>query len=391
MDDKAGNTSRSGRGFSLILALILLGTLAAALAPRADAYIYWARGAGGGVGRANVDGSDVRPKFVPGSGSGGDCGVAIDSAHIYWVNRLTQTGQSVGRANLDGTGVNQNFIPAARSMPCGPAVDDMHVYWANTFSKSIARADIDGRNADQSFITNQFLPCQVAVDGSHIYWSPGIIRANLDGTGVQSIVPGAGGCGVAVDGSHIYFVKDGSHQGDPGTIWQANLDGTGVQRIVGNAGDPCGVAVDGKYVYWMDKNFGDIDRATLDGQKVQIRFIQTGAVRQACGVAVDQAGPGAGGLRLGHAELNRSSGFAKLPARVDGAGTLKLRAKGHGLNRVSRDVRSAGKVKLPVTPRGRKQRRLRRNGTARVEARVTFTSANGFSTTRARKIKLVRR
>lgn len=377
---------------ALLVALLVAGSLAAGFAPSAGAYIYWARGAGGGVGRANNDGSDVRPQLIPGSGSGADCGVAIDSAHVYWVNRLTQTGQSVGRANLDGSGVNQNFIPAARSMPCGPAVDDKHVYWANTFSKAIGRADLDGTNADQSFVPNQFLPCQVAVDGDHIYWSPGITRANLDGTDVQTVVPGAGGCGVAVDDSYIYWIKSGSHQGDPAGILRSKLDGTGAQVVVGNAGNPCGLAVDDQYLYWMDQNFGQVDRMRLDGRHIpDFGFIRTGAVRQACGVAIDRAGPGAGGLRLGRAKLDRSRGVATLPARVAGAGTVRLRAKGDGLKRLSRDVQKAGKVKLPVRPRGRKLRKLRRNGRAKVEAKVTFKSRSGSSTTRRQKIALVKR
>jgi hypothetical protein len=122
------------------------------------------------VGRANNDGSDVRNKFIPGSGEGSDCGVAVDSSHVYWVNSLTRTGQSVGLANLDGAGVNQNFI------------------------------------------ANQFLPCQVAVDSTHIYWTPGIMESNFDGTNVQRLVPGVNGCGVAVDSDHIYW-------GPAGSIW----------------------------------------------------------------------------------------------------------------------------------------------------------------------------
>src|SRR4051794_34672814 len=77
---------RALRGVSLLVALLLVGGAAAALAPGAGAYVYWARGAGGGVGRANNDGSDVRNKFIPGSGEGSDCGVAVDSSHVYWVN-----------------------------------------------------------------------------------------------------------------------------------------------------------------------------------------------------------------------------------------------------------------------------------------------------------------
>jgi hypothetical protein len=48
--------------------LLLVGGVAAVIAPGARAYVYWARGAGGGIGRANNDGSDVQNKFIRGPG-----------------------------------------------------------------------------------------------------------------------------------------------------------------------------------------------------------------------------------------------------------------------------------------------------------------------------------
>ena len=386
-----GDAKRRGRRLRFIVALTVACSLAIVLAQSASAYVYWARGAGGGIGRANNDGSDVRNKFIAGTGEGSDCGVAVDSAHIYWVNALTRTGQSVGRANLDGTGIRQNFVPAAGTFPCGPAVDSQHVYWANRFNKSIGRADITGANPDQNFIKDQFLPCQVAVDDKHVYWAPGIMESNLDGTNVRELVPGAQGCGVAVDSQHVFWVNppDPRHSG---SIGRANLDGTGVkQDFVPIAGDPCGLAVDGNYLYWMDKNFGRIGRATLAGQHFDGGFIKTDVSRQPCGVAVDQAGPGAGRLDLGGTSLNRKRGTARVTANVDGAGELKLRAKGHGVKRVSRDVRGPGNVDLKVEARGRKQRLLRRRGRVKVEAVVKFKSSSGASSTRHRKIQLVRR
>jgi hypothetical protein len=394
MDGRALVGRRAVRGVSLLVALLLVGCAAAALAPGAGAYIYWARGAGGGIGRANNDGSNVQQKFIRGPGVGKDCGVAVDDAHIYWLSAFNGTTEGVGRANLDGTGVNQSFIPTPRNDPCGPAVDAGHVYWGNRFNKTIGRADINGANPDQSFIKGQFLPCSVAVDGNHIYWTPGIMESNLDGSNVQPLVPGATGCGVAVDSDHIYWVNPSdTHQS--GSIGRANLDGTNVDQTyvrfaVGNA---CGIAVDSRYIYWMDQNFGTIRRAPISGDRhdVGTDFIKTDAARQACGVAVDQAGPGAGRLDLGKTSLNRSRGTAKLKATVDGSGELKLRAKGHGIKRVSHRVRGADKVTLKVEARGRKERLLRRRGRVKVEALVKFKSSNGASSTRHRQIKLVRR
>ena len=76
---------------------------------------------------------------------------------------------------------------------------------------------------------------------------------------------------------------------------------------------------------------------------------------------------------------------------MDGFGELKLRAKGHGIARVSHRVSGPDKVTLRVEARGRKQRVLRGRGRVPVEAVVKFKSTNGASTTKHRKIKLVRR
>src|SRR5688572_17076509 len=68
-------------------------------------------------------------------------------AYVYW----TQEG-SIGRADLDGQNPDQDFITGA-SDPVGVAVDGRHVYWANSANDSIGRADLDGQNPDQNFIT----------------------------------------------------------------------------------------------------------------------------------------------------------------------------------------------------------------------------------------------
>jgi len=68
-----------------------------------------------------------------------------------------------------------------------------------------------------------------------------------------------------------------------------------------------------------------------------------------------------------------------------------LRAKGHGMKRVSLDVHGPKKVTLKVEPRGRKERLLGQRGRVKVEALVKFKSSNGASSTKHRQIKLVRR
>ena len=91
-------------------------------------HIYWSNGAAGTIGRANLDGSGVDSSFISGLWTQGTQsitgvkGLALDFEHIYWVNyfycnyRVTPIvcgGGGIGRANLDGTGVQEEFAMSA--------------------------------------------------------------------------------------------------------------------------------------------------------------------------------------------------------------------------------------------------------------------------------------
>ena len=102
----------------------MLGTLA--LAPRAEAFVYWAgtdSATKGLIARANLDGTGVQEPFITGDyGDISGAGVAIDGKHIYW-----SAASSIGRANLDGSNVEPSFIRiGVSSTPCGVAVDGAH-------------------------------------------------------------------------------------------------------------------------------------------------------------------------------------------------------------------------------------------------------------------------
>ena len=83
----------------------------------------------------------------------------------------------------------------------------------------------------------------LAVGSCHIYWadqgSGTIMEANLDGTGVTTLVSGlTAPFGVAVDSSHIYWAEPSAE-----AIMEANLDGTGATAIATDPNFPQGVAV----------------------------------------------------------------------------------------------------------------------------------------------------
>ena len=74
-------------------------------------------------------------------------GAGAVSGHVYWANFTTDT---IGRADLNGQNANPSFIGTASSY--WPAVDGNYVYWTNYFG-GVGRADLNGQNANQSFIT----------------------------------------------------------------------------------------------------------------------------------------------------------------------------------------------------------------------------------------------
>jgi hypothetical protein len=385
----AGVVDRIGRRrLAALLAALLALTLA--LAPRAEAYVYWgetARSGGapdGTIGRANPDGTRVDQDFIPTSG----CDVAVGPSHIYWTAGGERAGSEemakIGRAQLDGGGANQSFIENAGFAPYALAVDASHLYWINGpvlgGTGSIARANLDGTDADLHFMRVDQAN-GLAVDAAHVYWSdvrsrpPTIARANLDGTGVEpDFVTNAGPGRLAVSDKHIYWGGV--------SIGRANLDGTGVDRRFIAAAGAYEVAVDAAHIYWTNYYDGTIGRANLDGTGVDRSFI-TG-LRYPCGVAVD-ALPG-----FGKVKRNKKRGTARLTVAVPGPGQLKL-ASTRKVKGAEKRVEAEGREKLPVTPKGKAKKQLNRRGKAKVKAKLTYAPDGGEPNMQSKQVKLIKR
>ena len=286
---------RSLAGTLALLAALLV--LPLALAPRAEAFVYWVDSARDTIGRANLNGTGFDKRFIRGYAPSA---VAVDARHIYWAGlELGVDGNSelwaIGRARLNGSKVDRRFIPLYPSDFSESiqqvAVDDDHIYWAENYiqkppgsngAKSIGRAWLNGSGVDHSFIDPGIpgLVTDIAVDVNHIYWSqsPGfgydgaIGRAWLNGTGVDNpFIPSPQGSepiAVAVDTAHIYWFNGPN-------IARANLDGTAVDNsFISNlrAGRPLDLALGAGHIYWAGGD-GRIGRADLDGSGVDRRFI----------------------------------------------------------------------------------------------------------------------
>jgi NHL repeat len=84
----------------------------------------------------------------------------------------------------------------------------------------------------------------------------------------------------------------------------------------------------------------------------------------------------------------RSNGFAVLYVRVPGPGKVSL--TGRGFRRLSRTARQATTVSLPVKPKVRLRRFLKRHGKGRIRVEVTFAPAGGEPRTREKVVVLRR-
>jgi hypothetical protein len=101
-------------------------------------------------------------------------------------------------------------------------------------------------------------------------------------------------------------------------------------------------------------------------------------------------------FRFGKLKRNKRKGTAILFVRVPGPGKLVL-AKTKKLKGARKRAKKAGKVRLPIRPRGKAKRRLAARaagkgpGRLKVRVRVTFTPDGGSPRTKSKRLKLVKR
>ncbi|TMM11221.1 MAG: hypothetical protein E6G00_05370 [Actinobacteria bacterium] len=89
---------------------------------------------------------------------------------------------------------------------------------------------------------------------------------------------------------------------------------------------------------------------------------------------------------FGKVTLHRHKRTATLAVKVPGRGTLVAFAK--GIKRTQKTVAARGSVKLPVIPKGKLAKRLKKNGKASVTVKVTYTPTDGNPRTEHKKITL---
>jgi hypothetical protein len=252
----------------------------------ASGLVYWPDPSTDTIGRATTAGvmqSSISAPTVT-------TFIAVDAAggKIYWADRGSSgVSEKIRRSNLDGTGVQDlldNTSSLSPSDCTGIALDTVagKLYWSRSIYGQINRCNLDGTNVEQVILdyapncptctpvsspnptpTGTFAPSSLAVDnaGGKVYWANNLLdrieRANLDGTGRETLLAGAGSRAIAlhISAGKIYWTNTAA-----GKVQRSNLDGTGIEDFVSTP-LPAAIAIDaaGGFVYWTNT----LDRTVL--------------------------------------------------------------------------------------------------------------------------------
>jgi Bacterial Ig-like domain (group 3) len=166
-------------GSGVVPKLISAGTVTGLAAD--DAHVYWTDITARAIGRAGLGG--FKPEFIT-TGQGIPAGVAVDGTHVYWAIQCISPPRPcgvIGRANLDGSDIQPRFITGA-IYPGALAVGGGYIFWTKRdpplgvvpvqTADTISRANLDGSGIQNNLITVGWVYLEgIAVDGTHVYWT----------------------------------------------------------------------------------------------------------------------------------------------------------------------------------------------------------------------------
>lgn len=209
------------------------------------------------------------------------------------------------------------------------AIPTGYIYWSDTGTDLIERSDLDGLNR-QTVVSGLLNPAGVhlTVSGNKVYWCEQtptrvIRRANLDGSGIETVVTMPVGNSAFVYDLAVDQVRSKIYWNWGSRIMRANLDGTGQEAVYAGSGLPFGVALDtsaGK-LYWTERmsgHTGYVRKANLDGTAVQ-NLVMTGPNSLLYDLDLDLAGG-----RIYWVNVHPNASTTIDSSNLDGSGTAVL-------------------------------------------------------------------
>jgi DNA-binding beta-propeller fold protein YncE len=233
--------------------------------------------------------------------------------------------------SMNANGTDRQTIVSDCHMPDGIAVDAQagHIYWTNmgvpsADDGSIERADFDGGN--RTIIVPQGVthtPKQIQLDkaGGKLYWCDRegmrVMRANLDGSGVETLVETGRGdedrrdptrwcVGITIDpeGGKFYWTQKGGDNAGVGRILRANINlpkgesfasRSDIEVVFDRLPEPIDLELDleNRVLYWTDR--GDpprgntVNRVRIDDSRASPEILIT-HLMEGIGIALDVPG-----------------------------------------------------------------------------------------------------
>ncbi|GLS34376.1 hypothetical protein SAMN04488498_12725 [Mesorhizobium albiziae] len=245
---------------------------------------------------------------------------------------LELSGGRIHTMNADGS--ERRVIIAGCPLPDGIAIDVEagHIYWTNMGvpnlnDGSIERADFDGGNRKVIVAPGRtHTPKQLHLEkhSGKLYWSDRegmrVMRANLDGTNVETLVETGEGdddrrdatrwcVGITVDPvrRQIYWTQKGPDNSELGRIFRAGIElpegedaanRTDIEVLFDDLPEPIDLELDleSRVLYWTDRGnppFGNtVNRAPIDAPAGSGRLpeVVLTDLMEGIGIALDVAG-----------------------------------------------------------------------------------------------------
>lgn len=217
--------------------------------------VYWADTNGGGIGRANYDGSLPEPDWLTAANATNTRLLVNGPSHLYLM-RVTQGAYRVDK-------ITPVSVPAiSTGWAWGGFLDGETLYWSDHSEGEIRSADV---SAGAPFVVNTIVADAPTAYAVHVH--DGVLYWTTDGTGSDGTVnamPIGGGDTVQftnaarfpedieVDDDYVYWVEWESE----GSLYRARHDGTEVTAVL--PAFSAGIEQDDQAIYWVDQTGGRI-------------------------------------------------------------------------------------------------------------------------------------
>ncbi len=241
--------------------------------------------------------------------------------------------------------------------------------------------------------------CKAGAEGSvagvvaGALWNPSGIIAGPAGTLFVAEQPTNRVSEFTVNGDFIRAFGEGVDTGAAAfqicTLASGCQQGVVAGTIPGATPEPQGLAVDCRGALYVTEELAGFARVERFGEPGTALPPCTDAAPASVKVSLLPVARVSNRIRFNGLKLNRGNGTAVLFVKVPGPGRVLL--KGRGVRRLSRGAPRAKLVRLPVKPKVRLKRFVKRHGKGRIRVEVTFRPVGGEPRTIEKVIVLRRR